>query len=705
MRTLSVQWKITLLSGVCLLITSLSLIGFSVYNATKNQQIIKTNSSESVKSKSEQLLQTTALLNATEVSKYLNEALYRAEMLADSALFQKQNAEDNFGESEALRTALNNIVRNAVSNYPTIQGAYLVFRPDALDSEDTNYVNAAYVGSNDVGRFAAYWTRSAQSQTPEEHVLSEKALAAEADSDRFYCPLMRNTTCVSTPRIITQDQQRFLTTSISVPILRDHIAIGYFGIDLRLDTLAQLTLESDSQLFSGQGKMNIVSLDGSLIASDDENLAIGQPFASDNLSHEALVDLLYGQEVVSKWSDDGQWLMVFAPIQIANQSWGILYEMPSHSVLADANTLDGLISQQVARGVVSEVVAGSVFVLMGLLVITVMAVRLVKPIKEVALRLEDIASGEGDLTQRLSVKNRDEIGQLSAGFNAFLDKLQEIIREVVNNTYLVATTTEQSTVAAQQTRQSSDSQFKEVDLVATASEQMTQTATLVAHNADNAVKAAVEANQSAMNGQQVIEKSEMQMRDLVASMDAAVPIVEELARNNTNITDILQVIEGISEQTNLLALNAAIEAARAGEQGRGFAVVADEVRNLAKRTQHSVGEIRQVIDKVQSGTRDVVTVIQRSNELANDSAAQVKVAVEELQQVFASISSITDMNSEISRAAQEQQSVSTEVNLSVANIRDLSAQILTQAEESETVSQQIGELSAQQKRLVNQFKV
>ncbi|SDG73961.1 methyl-accepting chemotaxis sensory transducer with Cache sensor [Vibrio xiamenensis] len=705
MRTLSVQWKITLLSGICLLITSLSLIGFSVYNAVSNQQIIKASSSESVKDKSQQLVQTTALLNATEISEYLNEALYRAEMLADSASFQKNNSEENFGESEALRTALNDIVRNAVTNFDTIQGAYLVFRQDGLDSEDANYVNAAYVGSNETGRFAPYWQTTADGQSVEEHVLSEKDLADGDNSERFYCPLIRNTTCVSTPRIVESGSNHFLTTSISVPILRNHIAIGYFGIDLRLNKLAELASESDANLFDGQGRMNIVSLDGSLIASDDASLPVGKPFESPNISNDDLVDLLYGQEVVTQWSENNQWLMVFAPITIANQSWGILFEMPRASVLADANTLDGLISEQVSKGVVTEVVAGSIFVVIGLLVIGIMAVRLVKPIKEVARRLDDIASGEGDLTQRLDVKSHDEIGQLSAGFNAFLDKLQDIIREVVNNTYLVATTTEQSTVAAQQTRQSSDSQFKEVDLVATASEQMTQTATLVVQNAENAVQAAQQANQSAMTGQQVIESSEAQMRRLVETMDAAVPIVQELAKSNANITDILQVIEEISEQTNLLALNAAIEAARAGEQGRGFAVVADEVRNLAKRTQDSVGEIRHVINKVQTGTNDVVTVIQESNQLANNSASQVKVAVDELQHVFSSIASITDMNTQISKAAEEQQSVSTEVNTSVANIRDLSAQILSQAEESETVSQQIGQLSEKQKQLVNQFKV
>ncbi|OEF92725.1 methyl-accepting chemotaxis protein [Vibrio splendidus] len=705
MRSLSVQWKITLLAGCCLIITSLSLIGFSIYNATSNQQVIKSQSSESVINKTQQLLASVSQLNAQETQRYVDEAIYRAEMLAASAQFLKNNADENFTPSEELRTALDEMVRRSVLNFDSIQGAYLVFKPDLLDSEDANYVDADYVGSNEKGRFAPYWKVADNGENVLANVLSESILNDGSNSERFYCPLSSGQTCISTPRVVNSGGVALLTSSISVPILVDDVAIGFLGIDLRLDGLTSVITQSDQSLFNGAGKAYVVSLDGSVIASDDSSIAVGSTFQSDNTNSDLMTDFIFGGEVTTQWSENGEWLLAFAPVVAANQTWGVLFEIPRESVVADANKLDSIISTKLSEGIKTEVIAGTVFILFGLAIIAFASLSIVKPIRQVVERLNDIASGEGDLTQRLEVKSQDEIGQLSKGFNLFLDKLQHTIKEVIHTTEQVASTTSQAKASASSTRESSESQFKEVDLVATAAEEMTQTAGLVVQNAEVAVDAACEANRSAQQGQQVIELSAGEMRKLVERMSSAVPIVEELAKNNGNITEILSVIEGISEQTNLLALNAAIEAARAGEQGRGFAVVADEVRNLASRTQSSVGEIRAVIDKVHAGTQDVVEAIQEGNILANDTALHVQKAVEDLGSIFTSIEAISDMNSQIVRAAEEQQSVSGEVNQSVVNIRDLSAKILEQAAASEQVGNEIDQLSQQQQKLVNQFKV
>ncbi len=332
MRTLSVQWKITLLAGLCLLITSLSLIGFSVYNAVNNQQAIKQQSSDSVINKSQQLLETRALLNATEVSEYLSEAMYRAQMLADTALFFKSNTEENFGESEALRTSLDEMVRKTVVNYPNVQGAYLVFKPNLLDSEDDNYQNADYVGSNEIGRFAAYWITSSNGENVVANVLSEVALKDEGNSERFACPLTTASACISSPKIVIQDNETFLTSSLSVPILIDGVAIGFFGIDLKLSPLVAIALSSDQSLFGGSGKVFIVSLNNTLIATDERELTLGAPLADSVLTTKEIANLLAEGKVHSQWNSDRQWLSVFAPIQVANQRLGAWFLKCRHRV-------------------------------------------------------------------------------------------------------------------------------------------------------------------------------------------------------------------------------------------------------------------------------------------------------------------------------------------------------------------------------------
>lgn len=701
MRNMSVKWKITVLSGLCLIITSIALIGFSVSNAVSSQTTTKQLSSESVITKSQQVLETRAQLNAVLVQNYFDEALYRAEMLAQNSEFLKFNAEENFTASDELRGSLNEMVRRAVQEFSNVNGAYLVFQPNGLDGEDSYYHGADYVGSNEIGRFATRWIKG-DSEEPSLSILSEADLAEPENGEKYFCPMSTGSACVSTPKVNAAGD---LVSAITVPVTADDNSIGFLGIEISLNQLSDLVAESDLSLFDGAGDVTVVSLSESIIASSIEGSLIGQPFISKNVAPEHLADLLFSEELISQWNPDESWLVAFAPISVINQSWGILLEMPRDVVLTDANELDVIISTQLEEGVEKELLVGASLVIVGLIFIFLLATRIVKPIEDMLVRLQDIASGDGDLTQRIDVKQTDEIGKLAQSFNLFLDKLQGIIKQVVVTTEQVADTSVRAQSTATTTRSSSESQFKEVDMVATAAEEMTQTANMVFQNADNAVNAANQAQDFANSGKDIIQTSADEMQSLVLRMEKAVPVVEELATNNSNITEILSVIEGISEQTNLLALNAAIEAARAGEQGRGFAVVADEVRNLASRTQDSVSEIREVISQVQTGTSDVVTAINEGNALAQSTASQVEQAVDNLNSTFEAIAEINDMNSQIVRAAQEQEQVSQEVNQSVAKIRDLSATILEQAGESERVGENIAELSSSQQKIVSQFKV
>jgi len=329
-----------------------------------------------------------------------------------------------------------------------------------------------------------------------------------------------------------------------------------------------------------------------------------------------------------------------------------------------------------------ELGLGLLAAVVGLILVWLMARSVTRPILGVAHMLEDIASGEGDLTRRLAYAKQDELGQLAGWFNRFLDKLQPIIAEVKRSVQDARGTADQSAAIATQTSAGMEQQYRQVDQVATASHEMSATAQDVARSAAQAAQAARDADQATRQGLTVIDRTTVNIGELAADMSTAMAQVEGLAANSEQIGSVLEVIRGIAEQTNLLALNAAIEAARAGEAGRGFAVVADEVRNLARRTQESVEETRLVIEQLQTGTSDVVGSMGNSYRQAQGSVEQVGQAVTALRQIGDAVTVISDMNLQIASAAEEQSAVAEEINSNVATIRDVTESLSEQANES-----------------------
>ena len=400
-------------------------------------------------------------------------------------------------------------------------------------------------------------------------------------------------------------------------------------------------------------------------------------------------------------------MQVLEPLQPIPDSkpWAVLVEVPEKVLLAPAIALEGQMDDMSQRNTTVALVLGLVGGLLGLLLIWLTALGVTKPILAVASMLKDIASGEGDLTKRLTYAKADELGELAGWFNRFLDKLQPIVAQVKNTVIDARQTTDRSAGIAQQTSSGMQQQFREVDQVATAFHEMSATAQDVARSAAQAAGAARGADQACQEGLGVIGATTTSIEQLSAELTAAMQEVEGLASSSEQIGSVLEVIRSIAEQTNLLALNAAIEAARAGEAGRGFAVVADEVRNLAKRTQDSVEEIRQVIEGLQSGTREVVSSMHSSNRQAEGSVQQVEMAVAALRRIGESVSVITDMNLQIASAAEEQSSVADEINRNISSIRDVTEAITLQADESAQISQSLNQLANQQQALMDQFRV
>jgi len=628
MSSLSVQGRITLIAGCCLLASAAALVASSLFNAARMQEQVLTSTTLEGQHAAENWMQAIGATQAARVTSYLDEAYFRASLLAESILFQRKNAADNFVHSEALRNAVNQQLQDAAESSTNLLGVYAVFEPNQLDGEDSTAL-----GANDKGRFSSYWARVDGKVTLE--VMDEAMLADDKPSEHgspnnewYGCSVRSKALCLLEPYVDDVGNQQVLMTSVTVPMLEEGNLLGMVGVDISLATLQSLVEEMDKTLYQGQGKVLLLSSEGRVAGVQGFKVELGN-----------LLEI-------------GGGISAFA-----------------------------------------------------LLCIWLMAQRIVAPIRTVVARLKDIASGEGDLTQRIVLQRDDEIGELAKWFNNFLDKLQSTISQVIDT---VSGTRASAVLAAQGAERTSagmQSQYQEVDLVATAFEELSATALQVAGNANSAVSAANEADMAAQEGKAVVAQTQEAMSKLMTVISDAKPVVEHLAANSDNINDILVVIQGIAEQTNLLALNAAIEAARAGEQGRGFAVVADEVRNLAGRTQNAIVEIQSLIGQLQSGTEAVVKAILTGHSQADVTLTKVEQSVRVLEQIILAVGTIHQMNEQIARAAQEQSGVADEINRNVSNIRDVSHTIRAEAATSADNGRELSQLADKQQQLVGQFRV
>jgi len=312
---------------------------------------------------------------------------------------------------------------------------------------------------------------------------------------------------------------------------------------------------------------------------------------------------------------------------------------------------------------------------------------------------------EGDLQTRLALDTRDELQQVASDFNGMTEAFQSVVSRISGATGQLATMAEETSVVTEQTNQSVQNQLKETTQVATAMNEMSATVQEVATNTANTSEAANEVTRQSAEGQRAMNDTIAQIQQLSQKVEGAGDVIQQLEQHSVEIGSILDVIKGIAEQTNLLALNAAIEAARAGEQGRGFAVVADEVRNLASKTQVSTEEINQMIEKLQSGSAQAVSAVTSSKELARMAVEQAAKTGEALSGITSAIQRVNDMSTQIASAAEEQSVVTEEINRNIVQINEMTEQTAVGAKQTSAASVDQTRLAAELQEMVSSFKV
>ncbi|AZF23315.1 Methyl-accepting chemotaxis sensor/transducer protein [Pseudomonas sp. R3-52-08] len=341
--------------------------------------------------------------------------------------------------------------------------------------------------------------------------------------------------------------------------------------------------------------------------------------------------------------------------------------------------------------------------LVGIIAALVITRQITRPLQDTLAVVERIASG--DLSHNIQVTRRDELGVLQQGIQRMGTTLRELISGIRDGVTQIASAAEELSAVTEQTSAGVNSQKIETDQVATAMHEMTATVQEVARNAEQASLAAADADGQARAGDKVVAEAIAQIERLAAEVARSTDAMAHLQQESNKIGSVMDVIKAVAEQTNLLALNAAIEAARAGEAGRGFAVVADEVRGLAQRTQKSTEEIEGLVAGLQNGTQQVANVMNNSRSLTDSSVELTRKAGVSLENITRTVSNIQSMNQQIAAAAEEQSAVAEEISRSIVNVRDVSEQTATASDETAKSSVELARLGSQLQQMVSHFRV
>ncbi|MGP6428093.1 methyl-accepting chemotaxis protein [Pseudomonas pharyngis] len=713
MKFKSIQFSVAALAGAIVLSVVAALVLYALFSGARTQEMVQQRTQALFEQVIEQRLTSLAQTQVSQIQRELEAPLLIAGGLVRVNTLLGTPGADGEPRLTVSREQLISLIKENVEKNPKILGTYIGWEKNALDHNDAAYVGTQVVGIDPGnGRFLPWWFRNDDGTLGLDKLVDvddQKVLSTGVRASEYYlCSKETKKPCVIDPAPYKVGDKIVMLASFIEPIMLNGAFQGIVGADLSVNFIQEMLLSANQKLYSGAGQMALIGGNGRIVAYTKDPSKFGEK-VSDILDAQQIANManLKRGEVTYTVNKEQGRIELYLPFGIGQTDarWTLMLQLPLDAVMADLQKLQGDLDAQRKSDTFGMAMVGLIIAGLGLLVIWLVGHGIARPLKQMVTMLDDIAQGEGDLTRRLTSDRNDELGSIAKGFNTFLAKLQGMITQVVSSVQSVSDSSEHTADIAIRTNIGIQKQMAEIDQVATAVQEMTATAQDVARNATQAAQAASHADQAASQGMQIVRDTSNSIGVLAVEIGKAVDVVQTLAKDSENINAILIAIRGIAEQTNLLALNAAIEAARAGEQGRGFAVVADEVRNLAQKTQKATEEIQSMIQQLQQGTRDVVRVMEDSQNRTDESVQHAAKAAEALETITQAVSVINDMNTQIASAAEEQSAVADDINRNVINIGQVANEVAGGADESSSASADLTKLAEQQRRLINQFKV
>ncbi|MCI0510800.1 methyl-accepting chemotaxis protein [Chromohalobacter marismortui] len=664
----SIRTLVATLVGICIVVLVVALVGYATFTNSRSAEFVDKQTRELLEQNIKQRLDAVAATQAERIKARLTQALDQARNLAslNELMGQEQGV-------SLTREELSNVVRDTVAENPDLLDAFIGWEPNAF-GDDSNYTGREDAGYGPNGRFMPWWYRTESGdievlplgKTMESETLQDSGIR---EGEYYLCPRETQKPCVIDPAPYDYNGKTLMVTSFNVPVMVDGEFRGSAGVDLSVDFIQGLLREANGALYDGAGEMALIAPRGGVTAYTGHPQAAGKQ--AEDVFAEAVQARLERASTGEPVRDaSGAMIELYWPFRLMedSQPWTVMIRLPAEVVMAGADNLQAALEDQRQSNMVGMIVVGAVIAALGLVVSWLLGGSLSRPLRQLAGRMRDIASGGGDLTQRLPVRGRNEIAELATQFNAFADKMNDVLLDVRDSSDSVRVASSEIASASQDLAGRTDTTASSLQETSASMEELTST---VSHTADSASQAsglAESASQSATRGGEVVG-------DVVKTMD-------EIETASQQVAEIVTTMDSIAFQTNLLALNASVEAARAGEEGRGFAVVASEVRQLATRSAEAAREIKSLIDNASSKT-------QSGAELARSAGTAMNEIVE-------GVTRVTDVLNEISAATSEQRDGIGQVNVAVTDLDNMTQQNAAMVEESATAA---AELKAQSQRL------